>query len=125
MYMHYAGGGVGHYKLDLCEVRAQDSDDPLCPENPAELLPPAFPSDHRMGAQQEDFVMAGVGDEDDNEEKGHEGERDLEEGESDTDSESEEGEEEFESEENDDGLGVEDGEGGFEDPEDDEGYAAL
>ncbi|KJA20606.1 hypothetical protein HYPSUDRAFT_141916, partial [Hypholoma sublateritium FD-334 SS-4] len=98
MYMRFAGGGIGHYKVDLSDVPA---------------------SEQALGDPAEDF--------EENNEEGSEGSNDKEGGNSGKEDEASEGGEESGDEKNieDDELGAEDGEGGFEDQEDDEGYAPL
>jgi hypothetical protein len=104
MYMRYAGGGVGHYRVTLTDTPANAND-----------------IQEDFAVEDDVTAMAGL-------EEVEEAERiqddniedhcsDLESG-----SESEEDDEENPDE---DDLGAEDGEGGFLDVEDDEGYAAL
>jgi hypothetical protein len=102
MYMRYAGGGVGHYRVTLTDI----------PANPNET--------QGVFAVDDDIIVAEVA--------GFEG---VEEAEGIRDdniedhcSDSEGGEEDEENPEEDD-LGAEDGEAGFLDAEDEEGYAAL
>ncbi|KJA19627.1 hypothetical protein HYPSUDRAFT_143405, partial [Hypholoma sublateritium FD-334 SS-4] len=116
MYMRFAGGGIGHYKVELGDARVSEPS----PDNPVE------------GEEDED-------EEGDDNDKGCEGEDDGAEDEEDDGGEGSavgEGEDNDEAAKrsddesagediDDDELGAEDGEGGFEDAEDDEGYAPL
>ncbi|KAF8155662.1 hypothetical protein B0H34DRAFT_859991 [Crassisporium funariophilum] len=130
MYMHYAGNGIGHYKVDLAnDARA--------------AVPSTNPDDTEGDAWEDDVVAQGsVGDdlpqgasegneggaeqvgEDD---EGGDGEEEEEEdGDNNEDESSDQGNDKGEDDEGkDDELGAEDGKGGFVDLEDKEGYAPL
>jgi hypothetical protein len=96
MYMRYAGGGVGHYRVTLLDSPADASD------------------------TREDFAM----DEEVEEAEHILDDSIVEDHSSDSEAASEEEEEDNPDEDLDD-LGAEDGEEGFADAEDDEGYAVL
>ena len=101
MYMRYAGGGVGHYKVELSDPHDLESEfaDDIAADN-EELVHPNSEG-ARAEIAQEVPVLDNEGDADSSsdESEGGEGvpENDL----------------------------PEDGEGGFVDPEDEEGYAEL
>lgn len=99
MYMRYAGGGVGHYRVTLTDI----------PANPNET--------QEVFAVDDDIFVAGL-------EEVEEAEGIQDDNIEDHCSDSEGGEEDKEIPEEDD-LGAEDGEEGFLDAEDEEGYAAL
>jgi hypothetical protein len=99
MYMRYAGGGVGHYRVTLTDI----------PANPNET--------QEVFAVDDDIIVAEVAGLEEVEEAEGIQDDDIEDHCSDS-----EGDEENLDE---DDLGAEDGEGGFLDAEDDEGYAAL
>ena len=118
MYMHYAGGGVGHYRVTLSDTPANANetpqedfamDDDIDP--PRSIFATTNIEECRIAAE-----TAGC-------EDVREAERILNDNIDGCHSDSE-GEEEEENPDEDD-LGPEDGEGGFLDAEDDEGYAAL
>jgi hypothetical protein len=121
MYMRYAGGGVGHYRVTLLDTPA-NADDSETPEEdfamddnidpPRSILATTNLEDCRIAA--ETAVRGDV----------REAEHILDDNIDDHRSDSE-GEEEDEEDPDEDDLGPEDGEGGFLDAEDDEGYAAL
>ena len=108
MYMRYAGGGVGHFRVTLKDI----------PASPNETL--------EVFAVDDDIIVADVaGLKEVEEAEVIQDDRDNIEGHySDLESGEESGEEDEENPEEDD-LGAEDGEGGCLDAEDDEGYAAL
>jgi hypothetical protein len=109
MYMRYAGGGVGHYRVTPSDT----------PANANQTLQEDFAMDDDIDPPRSIFATtAGPGREDVGET-----EHILDDGHH-SDSESE-GEEEDEENPDEDDLGAEDGEGGFLDAEDDEGYATL
>jgi hypothetical protein len=120
MYMRYAGGGVGHYRVTLTDTPANANeiqgdfavDDDVTADTPGltnlELEERIIVAEAAAGLEE---VEAGEGIQDDNI-KDHC-----------SDSEGDEDDEENPHE--DDYFGAEDGEGGFLDAEDDEGYAAL
>jgi hypothetical protein len=95
MYMRYAGGGVGHYKVPLTDTpananEAQEVDDDVMSD------PPRLTNleiEELEAERIEDHCSDSEGDDEENPDE--------------------------------DDLGAEDGEGGFLDAEDDEGYAAL
>jgi hypothetical protein len=101
MYMRYAGGGVGHYRVTLTDI----------PANPNET--------QEVFAMDDDIIVAEVAGLEEVEEAEGEQDGNIE----DHCSDSEGGEEDEENLEDD--LGAEDGEEGFLDAEDEEGYAAL
>jgi hypothetical protein len=113
MYMRYAGGGVGHYRVILLDTPANANetqedfamDDDI--DFPRSIFATTNLEESRIAAE-----MAGRGEV---EEAGN------------IDNNISESEEEDEEnpDEDDDNLGAEDGEGGFVDAEDEEGYAAL
>ena len=118
MYMRYAGGGVGHYRVTLSDTPANANktpqedfamDDDIDP--PRSIFAMTNLEEHRIAAET-------AGHEDIREAK-HILNDNIDDCHSDS-----EGEEEEENPDQ-DGLGPEDGEGGFLDAEDDEGYAAL
>jgi hypothetical protein len=97
MYMRYAGGGVGHYKVSLTDTpananEAQEVDDDVMSDPPRMTN---LELEELEAERIEDHCSDSEGDEDDEENP------------------------------DEDDLGAEDGEGGFIDAEDDEGYAAL
>jgi hypothetical protein len=104
MYMRYAGGGVGHYRVTLTDI----------PANPNET--------QEVFAVDDDIIVAEVAGLE--EVEGAEGIQDDNIEDHCSESDSEGGEEDEENPEEDD-LGAEDGEEGFLDAEDEEGYAAL
>jgi hypothetical protein len=121
MYMRYAGGGVGHYRVTLLDTPANANDSETPQEDfamddninpPRSILATTNLEDCRIAA--ETAVHGDV----------REAEHTLDDGIDDHRSDSE-GEEEDEENPDEDDLGPEDGEGGFRDAEDDEGYAAL
>jgi hypothetical protein len=130
MYMRYAGGGVGHYKVDLMEG-SRDSAPPPEPE------PAANSEDAFNTSDSTDTVTAGnhgdasfptVDDAADNadgcdfaeEDPGEDSESDHEDLESEH-----EGSENYDQGGIEENFGAEDGEGMFGDVEDEEGYAPL
>ena len=119
MYMRYAGGGVGHYRVTLLDTPANDDsetpqedfalDDNIDAPGPRSILATTNLEDCRIAAETGDV---------------REAEHVLDDNIDDHRSDSEDDEEDEENPDEDD-LGPEDGEGGFLDAEDDEGYAAL
>jgi hypothetical protein len=95
MYMRYAGGGVGHYRVTLSDT----------PANAIETTQDLDMGREEVQVEEGEHILL-----EDNIEDHH------------SDS---EGEEEDEENPDKDDLGAEDGEGGFVDAEDEEGYAAL
>ena len=118
MYMRYAGGGIGHFRVTLPDTPGNANetqedfamDDDIDP--PRSIFAMTNLEECRIAAE-----MAG------REEIG-EVEHILDDNIDDSHSDSE-GEEEDEENPDEDDLGAEDGEGAFLDAEDDEGYAAL
>jgi hypothetical protein len=104
MYMRYAGGGVGHFRVTLTDI----------PANPNETQEVFAVDDNIIVAE-----VAAAGLEEVDEVEGIQDDN-IE----DHCSDSEGGEEDEDNPEEDD-LGAEDGEEGFLDAEDEEGYAAL
>jgi hypothetical protein len=123
MYMRYAGGGVGHYRVTLLDTPANANDSETPQEdfamddsniNPSRsILATTNLEDCRIAA--ETAVRGDV----------REAEHTLDDSIDDHHSDSEGEEEDEENPDEDSDLGPEDGEGGFRDAEDDEGYAAL
>ena len=115
MYMRYAGGGVGHYKVTLLDTPANAN------EFPREefAMDDDFDSPRSISADECRITAETAGHEDVGEAKYIQDDND--------DDNYSDSEDEKEDEENldEDDLGAEDGEGGFLDAEDDEGYAAL
>jgi hypothetical protein len=102
MYMRYAGGGVGHYRVTLTDI----------PANPNET--------QEVFVVDDDIIVAEVARLEEVEEAEGIQDDNIEEHCSDS-----EGEEEDEENSEEDDLGAEDGEERFLDAEDEEGYAAL
>jgi hypothetical protein len=102
MYMRYAGGGVGHYRVTLTDIPANSNET------------------QEVFAVDDDIMIAEVA----GLEEVEEAEDIQDDNNEDHCSDSEGGEEDKENPEEDD-LGAEDGEGGYLDAEDEEGYAAL
>lgn len=121
MYMRYAGGGVGHYKVPLHDSPGSDEQigdtTEYTDDNP--YTEPSIGSATR-GRGGEEGESADVDGADSDEDGGET-----------TDSEDQDNEEDaggdggMDVEEEYTELGAEDGEGGFVDPEDEEGYADL
>jgi hypothetical protein len=120
MYMRYAGGGVGHYRVTLTDTPANANeiqedfamDDDVTADTPG-----------LTNLELEDRIIvpetaAGL-------EEVEEAERIQYDNIEDHSSDSEGDEDDEGNPDEDDYLGAEDGEGGFLDAEDDEGYAAL
>lgn len=112
MYMRYAGGGVGHYRVALMDTpaNANENQDDFPVDDDDTTNPPRSTN---LELEERIIVAEAAG---------------LEEVEEAERIQDEEGDSEEDDEENpdeDDYLGAEDGEGGFLDAEDDEGYAAL
>jgi hypothetical protein len=119
MYMRYAGGGVGHYRVTLSDTPENANETPQ--EDIAKIddidLPRSIFATTNLEECRIAAEMAG------REEIGeveHILDGNIDENHSDS-----EGEEEDEENPDEDDLGAEDGEGGFLDAEDEEGYAAL
>jgi hypothetical protein len=118
MYMRYAGGGVGHYRVMLTDTpaNANGTQEYIAVDDDVIVDPPRL-----TNLELEERIIAA-------EAAGHE---EVEEPEHILDDNNEdhcsdsEGEEEDEENPDEDDLGVEDGEGVFLDAEADEGYAAL
>jgi hypothetical protein len=100
MYMRYAGGGVGHYRVDLPEEPVDEDTIPEEPEDMDQLTTPlaniAATGDEGSDSEGSGKSSVEGSDDEEREESGDEPE-----------------------------LGPEDGEGGFIDEEDEEGYAPL
>jgi hypothetical protein len=121
MYMRYAGGGPGHYRVTLSDTPANANQTPqedLAMEDNIDPARSIFPTTNREDCR---TAAETVGCEEVVEAE-HILDDNIEDHCSNLDS-----EEDSEDEENPDvdDLGPEDGEGGFLDAEDDEGYAAL
>jgi hypothetical protein len=117
MYMRYAGGGVGHYKVTLSDTPANANEFAREEFAMDDDFPRSIPATTNLEECRITAETAGredVGEakyiQDDNVDDNY------------SDSEDEEEDEENRDE---DDLGAEDGEGEFLDAEDDEGYAAL
>lgn len=133
MYMRYAGGGIGHYKVDLMEG-SRDSAPPPEPEPAAadsdsdSELKDAFNTSDIAGNQDASFLTVNDADNDDGcdfaeEDSGEDSEFDHEDLESEH-----EGSENYDEGGIEENFGAEDGEGPegmFGDVEDEEGYAPL
>jgi hypothetical protein len=118
MYMRYAGGGVGHYRVTLTDTPANANeikeDFAMDDDVTADI-----PGSANLELEERIIVAEAAG-----LEEVEEAERIQDDNIEDHCSDSE-GEEDDENPIEDDYLGAEDGEGGFLDAEDDEGYAAL
>ena len=121
MYMRYAGGGVGHYRVTLTDTpaNANEIEEDFAVDDDIMADPPRSTN---LGLEERITVAEAAG-----LEEVEEGERMQDDNIEDhySDSEGEEDDEENPQADEDDYLGAEDGEEGFLDPEDDEGYAAL
>ena len=119
MYMRYAGGGVGHYRVTLTDTpaNANEIEEDIAVDDDVTAEPP-----RSTNLQLEERIAvaeaAGL-------KEVEEGERMQDDNIEDHCSESEGDEDDEENPHEDDYFGAEDGEGDFLDPEDDEGYAAL
>lgn len=124
MYMRYAGGGIGHYRVDTADTSpAQPTTIPGEDQSLDELSnDEALASNNINGSGTDEPQCQGVEtahidaeleatDDSESDDSGPESEDELEKNDGQGES--------------DDDLGVEDGEGGFEDPEDEEGCRAL
>lgn len=113
MYMRYAGGGVGHYRVTLTDIPANpnETQEDFAVDDDVMADPPRL-TDHEL---EERIIVAA-----ELEEVERIQDDDIEHHCSDS-----EGDEDDEENPDEDDLGAEDGEGGFLDAEDDEGYAAL
>jgi hypothetical protein len=112
MYMRYAGGGVGHYKVTPSDT----------PANANQTLQEDFAMDDDIGPSRSIFTTTNL--ERAGREDVREAEHILDDNIDDPHSDRESEEEDEENLDEDD-LGAEDGEGGYLDAEDEEGYAAL
>jgi len=120
MYIRYAGGGVGHYRVTLTDIPANaneiqedfaDNDNVTADSDPPRLT--------NLELEERKIAAEAAGPE-----EVEEAERIQDDDTEDHCSDSE-GEEDDEEDPDEDDLGAEDGEGGFLDLEDDEGYAVL
>jgi hypothetical protein len=120
MYMRYAGGGVGHYRVTLTDTPANvnGTREYFAVDDDVIVDPPRLTNlelEERIiaaeAAGHEEIEEAGHILDDNNDSEDH--------------CQDSEGEEEDEENPDEDDLGAEDGEGGFFDAEDEEGYAAL
>ena len=119
MYMCYAGGGVGHYRVTLSDTPANANETPH--EDFAmgdDINPPK--SIFTMTNLEDCRIAAETAGHEDVRKSEHILEDNIDDCHSDSD-----GEEEDEENADEDDFGPEDGEGGFVDAEDKEGYAAL
>jgi hypothetical protein len=117
MYMRYAGGGVGHYRVTLTDTpaNANEIQEDFAVEDDVMADPQRLTN---LELEEHVTVAEAAGlDEVEEAERIHDN---IEDHCSDS-----EGEEDDEENPDEDDLGAEDGEGGFLDAEDDEGYAAL
>jgi hypothetical protein len=119
MYMRYAGGGVGHYRVTLMDTPANANEirEDFAVDDNVTADPPRLTN---LELEERIIVAESAG-----QEEVEEAERIQDDNIEDHCSDSEGEEDEEENPDEDDYLGAEDGEGGFVDAEDDEGYAAL
>jgi hypothetical protein len=118
MYMRYAGGGVGHYRVTLTDTpaNANGTQEDLAVDDDVTVSPPRLTN---LELEEHIIVAEAAG-----HEEVKEAEPLLDDNIEDHCSDSDREEEDEENPDEDD-LGAEDAEGGFLDAEDEEGYAAL
>jgi hypothetical protein len=121
MYMRYAGGGVGHYRVTLTDTpNANEIQEDFAVEDDVTADPTRLKN---LELEERIIVAEAAGLEEVEEAERIQDDDNIEDHCS--DSEGEEDDEENSDEDASDDLGAEDGEGGFLDAEDDEGYAPL